>query len=140
MRRFLVASHGTLSHAILQSAALIIGEEKINNFVHIGVELNDSHDKVKSSIDAYLNSWGDEDQILVLTDIMGGNITNILSEYIGVRDLHIITGMNLGMVLEVILSDEKTPIEELAESIVNMGKTGIEYLNITLQKEGGAEI
>ncbi|MCJ7842977.1 hypothetical protein MUB24_19260 [Lederbergia sp. NSJ-179] len=140
MRRFLVASHGSLSEAILQSAALIIGEEKINHFAHIGVELNDSHEKVKSSVDAYLNSWGNEDQIFVLTDILGGNITNILSEYIGVRDLHIVTGMNLGMVLEVLLSDEGTPIEELAENIVNMGKSGVQYLNHTLQKKEGTEI
>lgn len=135
MRRYLVASHGSLSCAILESAALITGEEKIKNFIHIKVESNDSREKVKDYVDTYLNKWENGDQILVLTDIKGGNITNILSEYISIRDLHIITGMNLGMVLEVLLSDERMPIEELAESLVTIGKNGIEYLNTTLQKE-----
>lgn len=140
MRHFLIASHGTLSQSILQSAALIAGEKGMSNFMHIGVELNDSREKVRDIIDKALKTWQPEDEILVLTDVIGGNVTNILSEYIDVRNLHIITGMNLGMVLEVIFSDENTPIDELAETIVSMGKMGIKYVNNLAQKNEEVEI
>jgi mannose/fructose-specific phosphotransferase system component IIA len=140
MRHFLVASHGALSNAILQSAALIAGKKGVNNYIYIAVELNDSREKVRQIVNEALETWRPEDEILVLTDIMGGNVTNILSEYISIRNIHIITGMNLGMVLETLFSDECTPIDELVETIVSMGKMGIKYVNSLTQKSGEVEI
>lgn len=140
MRHFLVASHGALSNAILQSAALIAGKKGVNNYIYIAVELNDSREKVRQIVNEALETWRPEDEILVLTDIMGGNVTNILSEYISIRNIHIITGMNLGMVLETLFSDECTPIDELVETIVSMGKMGIKYVNGLTQKSGEVEI
>lgn len=140
MRRFLIASHGHLSSAILQSASMIAGKNRTNSCVHIGVEQDDSRDKVKDRINQVLDAWNTDDEILVLTDIIGGNVTNILCEQIKVRNLHIITGMNLGMVLEALFAEEETPIEELAEDIVAMGKTGIKYVNTLAPKNEEEEI
>ncbi len=136
----MVASHGDLSNAILRSAALIAGDKGLQDYVHIEVDLNDSREKIRKMVDDAITAWQPDDEILVLTDIIGGNVTNILSEYISTHNIHIITGMNLGMVLETLFADESTPIDELIETVLTMGKKGIRYLNEQIEKAGDAEV
>ncbi|MDP4109167.1 MAG: hypothetical protein Q8878_03960 [Bacillota bacterium] len=130
MRHFLIASHGPLSQAILDSASLVSGRK--GEFVSIGVEMNDSRETVRGRVNKALSGWPPEDEILALTDIIGGNVTNILTDYIKSRNLNIITGVNLGMVLEALFSDRDIPMEELVESIVSMGRAGIKHINSLL--------
>ena len=134
MRRFLTASHGPLSGAILESTALIAGDNEGASFAHIQVQSDDSREEVRKRIEEVLSAWPPEDEILALTDVCGGNVTNILTEYIGTYNLHIITGMNLSMVLEAQFSETDIPMEELVETLVDLGRTGIRYVNEALKE------
>lgn len=135
MRHFIVASHGPLSGAILKSAALIAGEETFHNFTAIQVTMEDSGDEIRRTVDQIFFGFAPEDEIIALTDVIGGNVTNILTEYVKIRNLHIVAGMNLGMVLEAGFSDESTPAAMLADSLLSMGKTGIRYINAVMNEE-----
>ena len=135
MRRFLLASHGPLAQAMLESAALIGGKSLLESFFVIGVAWEDSTEKIRSEIEHIFSGFDQNDEIMALTDCCGGNVTNILTEYVGVRNLHIVTGMNLGMVLEAGFSDKEILAEELAGRLRHMGKEGIRYINAELSPE-----
>lgn len=132
MRRFVLASHGPLSAAILSSAGLIAGSNAFADFGCIQVAMEDSGETIREAIDRIFSAYAPEDEIVALTDVAGGNVTNILTEYVGKRSLHIVAGMNLGMVLEAGFSAEDTPAAELVETLVDMGKTGVKYINAAL--------
>ena len=97
MRHFLTASHGPLAGAILKSAAFIGGEDVIAGVSVIEVMMEDSGDTIRERVESVFSAYGEEDEIIAMTDVFGGNVTNILTEYIGRRRLHLITGMNLAM-------------------------------------------
>lgn len=129
MRRFLTASHGPLSGAILQSASLIAGQEAFSGFRSISVTMSDSRETVMGRVDEIFSQYDPEDEIIALTDVFGGSITNALTEYLGVRNLHIVAGINLPMVLEAGFSDENTPVEELVRALQATGHEQILYVN-----------
>ena len=134
MRHFIIASHGPLSAAILKSASLIAGEDILRRFACIQVAMEDSGDRIRQICEGLFAGWEAEDEGIALTDVIGGNVANILMEYTGSRKLHIVVGMNLGMVLEAGFSEETTPAENLAQSLAAMGQAGIRYLNAAMDE------
>lgn len=129
MRYFIVASHGPLSTAILESASLIAGKETFRNFRAIYVTMQDSPENIRQTVDNCMVDFPEEAEIIALTDVFGGSVTNILTEYIQSRNLHIVTGMNLGMVIDAGFSDAETSTEELIEALIHTGQMGIRCVN-----------
>lgn len=140
MKRIIVASHGPLSRAIIESAALIASENAVKNIYSISVTMDTSHDEVIREVNKVFNEFDQNDEILALTDVYGGSITTVISEYIGIRSLHIITGINLGMLLETIFMLDQMEISELIEHLMQCGKDGIRYVNEELYSSEGEEI
>ena len=140
MFRLLVASHGPLSKAIVESAALIAGEEAVKDIKTISITMSTSYEETKELIDQAFMCYGHDDYILALTDVYGGSITRVLSEYVGIRNLHIITGINLGMLLEALFAKDKYRKDELITYLMKNGKDGIQYVNDDLQNKEGDEI
>lgn len=135
MRHLITASHGPLAGAILKSAAFICGTELISNVNIVEVEMEDSGEKIRACLEAVFETFDPEDEIMALTDVFGGNVTNILTEYTGVRKLHIITGLNLAMVLEALLSDPAMPMEELTNRLCEAGRDGVKNVNNLMEQE-----
>ncbi len=119
-------SHGTLCKEMYESLKLIVGD--VSNFGYI-LQPEDGN---LSEYETNLKSMLDEnDEILVLTDLLGGSplisLAKIYSankkQYTG--HIKIVTGMNLGMLLEVNAKIEQLSLDELATAAVKAGKLGI---------------
>ena len=119
-------SHGTLCKEMYESLKLIVGD--VSNFGYI-LQPEDGN---LSEYEGDLKSMLDEnDEILVLTDLMGGSPLISLakiysankSKYSG--HVKIVTGMNLGMLLEVNAKLDHLSLNELATDAVKAGKSGI---------------
>ena len=80
MRHFIIASHGPLSAAILKSASLIAGEDIFRRFACIQVAMEDSGDRIRQICEGLFAGWEAEDEGIALTDVIGGNVANILME------------------------------------------------------------
>lgn len=140
MKHLLIASHGPLSKALLESATLIAGEQNISGIHHISIDLSSSHNEIISKVNDMLSSIPENDEILALTDVYGGSITTILTEYIDFRKLDIITGVNLGMLLEALFIKDTLEMSALVEYLMDTGKNGIRHVNADLSGKGGEEI
>lgn len=136
MRHLITASHGPLATAILESAAFIGGNALIAPVDTIIVEREDSGDDIHAKIKKIFSKYQMNDEIIVMTDVFGGNVTNILTEYSGNKKLHLITGMNLPMVLEALLADPDISAEELSVRLKAAAKDGVRYVNDFLDQEG----
>lgn len=140
MKHLLIASHGPLSHAIIESAALIAGVQNIEGVHFISINIGSSYEEIIEKVNKIMELFAEKDEILALTDVYGGSITTILSEYVSIRRLHIITGVNLGMVLEAVFMKDSYQIDELINHLIETGKDGIRYVNAELDSERGDEI
>ena len=99
-----------------------------------------SVEEVRQAVETILESFDENDKILALTDIYGGSITRVISEYIGVRKLDVITGVNLGILLEAIFMKDTMEYDELVSYLIVNGKNGIRHINTELESKGGEEI
>ena len=95
---------------------------------------------VKKKIDKIFAEYDVNDEILALTDVYGGSITSVIAEYIDKRNIHIITGVNLGMFLEACLVIEQMSMDELVPYLLKQGKSAIHDVNEELSSAKGDEI
>ena len=140
MVQIIVASHGPLSASIVKSASLIAGSSSIADIKTISITMETSVEEARKAVETVLDSFDENDVILALTDIYGGSITRVISEYIGVRKIDVITGVNLGILLEAILMKDTLEYDELVNYLIENGKNGIRHINTELESEGDEEI
>ena len=140
MVQIIVASHGPLSASIVKSASLIAGSSSIADIKTISITMETSVEEARKAVETVLDSFDENDEILALTDIYGGSITRVITEYIGLRKIDVITGVNLGILLEAILMKDTLEYDELVNYLIENGKNGIRHINTELESEGDEEI
>lgn len=140
MVQIIVASHGPLSVSIVKSASLITGSSSVADIKTISITMETSVEEARKAVETVLGSFDENDEILALTDIYGGSITRVISEYIGLRKIDVITGVNLGILLEAILMKDTLEYDELVNYLIENGKNGIRHINTELESEGDEEI
>lgn len=140
MVQIIVASHGPLSVSIVKSASLITGSSGVADIKTISITMETSVEEARKAVETVLGSFDENDEILALTDIYVGSITRVITEYIGLRKIDVITGVNLGILLEAILMKDTLEYDELVNYLIENGKNGIRHINTELESEGDEEI
>jgi len=127
MRRIVLASHGYLADGLKNSAELIVG--KNDNLISICAYV-DNKINVKNRLMELLSKWKEEDEIIVLTDIWGGSVNNEIAEII-IKDrrIHLISGMNLQLLIELLVMSNEKNIEELIIKSIRNARKGMVYYN-----------
>lgn len=119
----ILVAHGKYGAAILHAAEAILGPQ--NDCVSIGVE--SAHD-VEVAVQR-LNDAADRldkgSGVLVLTDMFGGNPTNLALGLPRGHKAEVVTGMNLPMLLKVFENRASVSLHELANQAGESGKAGI---------------
>lgn len=130
MRHYLLISHGTLAEGLKSSVELIAGKQE--NLYFINAYINKSTNipqEVSKIIDQHLTQ---DDELLVFTDILGGSVNNSITEFIQNPQVHIITGMNLPLILNILLEDNDNISADI-ESSLELAKENMCYYNKYIQ-------
>ena len=72
--------------------------------------------------------------VIILTDMFGGTPTNLALSLLQSRNIEVVTGVNLPMLLKVFMSRER-PLPELARLARDAGTSGIVVAGEMLQKK-----
>lgn len=125
----LMLSHGKYNEGILDSHNMIVGE---NEKIHT-LSLTDSVLDFREQLDKLVGELLSQGELLVLCDLKGGTPYNQILEkkYEYPENIHIISGMNLPMVIELsLMFEQEKDIQTLIHSAVGAGKDGIERVEI----------
>lgn len=122
MRHFILASHGRFSMGIYESVTIILGEQPN---VHIVAGYIQGETDVKEKIAEIMKSIPEEDEIIACSDLLGGSVNNELMKYVSRKQFHLVTGMNLPLLMNLFLFKEEDAdtliqrvLPEVSESIV----------------------
>ncbi|MBO1305013.1 PTS sugar transporter subunit IIB [Enterococcus sp. 669A] len=122
----IIASHGEFANGILQSGAMIFGEQE--NVKAVTLMPSEGPDDVKAKMKEAIASFDDQDEVLFLVDLWGGtpfNQANSLFEEHKDK-WAIVAGMNLPMVIEAYASRfSMNTAHEIAEHILGTAKEGV---------------
>jgi len=132
MRKFLIAAHGSFSSGIKSSLDIIIG--KMENVFVIDAYV-DGNKSIEDELNAILGKVQADDELIVFSDLMGGSITNQILRY-GLREnVHVISGMNLPLLIEIMLADADTPVKDVIENAISIAREQVVYVNTIINKE-----
>ena len=122
----ILASHGEFAKGILQSGAMIFGEQE--NVQAVTLMPSEGPDDLKAKMKDAIASFDNQDQVLILVDLWGGtpfNQANSLFEEHKDK-WAIVAGMNLPMVIEAYSSrSSMESAHEIAAFILKSAKEGI---------------
>ena len=124
-RKFLVATHGTLAAGIKSSLDIIIGSIE---HVFLLQAYVDEQTSVEAELEKILEQISDQDQLVVFTDILGGSITNQILQHLR-PNVYVVSGVNLPLVIDVMLADSTTPIEEVISTAIENAKEQMVFVN-----------
>jgi PTS system mannose-specific IIB component len=135
----ILASHGDFAKGILQSGAMIFGEQE--NVAACVLAPSEGPDDIKAKMQEAINSFDDQEEVLFLVDLWGGtpfNQANNLLE--GHKDkLAIVSGMNLPMVIEAYASRfSMNSAQDIAAAILNTARDGVKIKPEELEPEVAA--
>ncbi len=126
MRKYLIATHGTFAGGIKSSLDIILGESETINLIEAYTETNKS---LQEDIEEVMTQLIPEDELIVFTDLLGGSITNQILQF-GLREnIFIVAGINLPLLLDIMLADSETPINEVIENGIENGREQMVFVN-----------
>jgi len=132
MRKFLIAAHGSFSSGIKSSLDIIIG--KMENVFVIDAYV-DGNKSIEDELNTILGKVQADDELIVFSDLMGGSITNQILRY-GLREnVHVISGMNLPLLIDIMLADADTPVKDVIENAISIAREQVVYVNPIINKE-----
>lgn len=130
----IVTGHGNFATGLISSLELIAGSQE--NLIGVDFLEEDTTESLEKMIEDAINKLGNE--VLVLSDLAGASPFRAaadLSQKNKDKNIKIISGTNLGMLLEVSLCREGMNSLELLEMAVDAGHTAIKEFEIKNREE-----
>lgn len=130
----IVTGHGKFGTGLMSSLELIAGTQE--NLIAVDFLEEDTTESLEKMIEKAINKLGNE--VLVLSDLAGASPFRAaaeLSQKMSDKNIQVIAGTNLGMLLEVSLCRDGMSSEELLEMAVNAGNSAIKTFEIKKRVE-----
>ena len=129
MRQFIVASHAHFASGIVESIGLLSGERE--NVHALSMYVDGNEDMVKEAA-AILDDFAADDEVVVCS------VNNEFTKIVQTRpNTHLVTNMNLPLLIQLLFVPDSTPIDEAIRQIVEADDTKVKYVNDLL---GQAEL
>ena len=104
------------------------------------VEAVDEAQRKQKEAEKKIHELNEEDELIIVADIMGGSIANTFSSYIQSEKIHIITGLNLPLLIGLAQDlDSDVSTDELIENAIQMGREGIVDLKKMIEENSDIE-
>lgn len=134
MRQIILATHGEMAKGIKHTLEMIIGEDK--RVQSLGLMPGHHPDELKQKIETWANEKPD-DEFIILCDLFGGSVANSLMHLCTCPNIHVITGVNLGMAITLCTAAEEEPLAQLIRDSLKEAKKYMLYTNDLMEKKGG---
>lgn len=97
--KFIIATHGYLADGYVSSIQVLTKKDNIFA-INAYVGENDAAQQLKT----LMESFEEQEEIIIFTDLMYGSMTQAVSPYLNRYNVRCITGINLPLILEFILT------------------------------------
>ena len=121
MKKLLIATHGKLADGYRSSLSILTGMQDSVEYIDAYVDESDYTPKLQ----AFIDSVGPDDTGVIFTDIYGGSVFQKVALMLeGRQNIFHVTGINLGLVIELLLTDEAITPTDL-EEVISAAREGM---------------
>ena len=120
----LLITHGGFGGELIEAVSEIMGRREGVDF--FTVPRGSKLDKIKDDLSRRVQAALSDSQVLILTDIPGGTPTNIALPFLSDKNVEILTGVNMPMLLTSIHRRSSVgDVRELAETVSDAARKSI---------------
>lgn len=125
-RKFIIATHGNFAQGIQSSLEIIIGQ--VENVTLIPAYV-DGNKGIEEELDKVLQALEQGEELIIFTDLLGGSITNQALRQALRENVHIVSGFNLALLIEILMADAETPAATVIETAIVNAREQLVYVN-----------
>jgi mannose/fructose/sorbose-specific phosphotransferase system IIA component len=126
-----IVSHADLGDALIRATEMIAGQSE--GLYAVSLLPGDSPESLGEKLEAALQEIEGQ-ETLVLIDLFGGTPYNVAARQVLKENVECITGANLPMLLELVMSRDGASLSELAEEIAQAGQESVKNLGPLLRR------
>lgn len=122
---FIVITHGNLGKELLLTTETIVG--KLNNIISVSFDSLQNPESSKKQIEEAIKQVDEGKGTILLTDLFGGTPSNIAISFLNNKDIEVVSGVNLPMMVKIpFLKD----IGNIQEAAIKLKQYGIESISV----------
>jgi mannose/fructose-specific phosphotransferase system component IIA len=126
MRKFLIVTHGKMAEGMAQSIEMVLGKRE--DITCLCAYVDDK--SLSELIDPVMETYDVSDEIVIFTDISHGSVNQFFTKYLKSSNYHIITGINLALVLSIMLLPTIYRLDsEMILNEIEFAREQIMYMN-----------
>ncbi|CAM1669862.1 PTS sugar transporter subunit IIA [Streptococcus mitis] len=126
MTKIIIASHHHLATGMKNTIEYLI--PSIGKIDVIAAYIN--NEPIEDEISKLLESYPVDEKVLIFTDLLGGSVNQTFIRYMSKRNLFLVTGMNLPIIMTLLLSIESEDLsEDLIRKSIDEAKNQLLFVN-----------
>ena len=123
-KRIILATHSNLASGYRDALRFLAGEMQIHTICAYSSNIKPELDLIQ-----LLDSFEEDDTVFLLTDLKGGSVNHIAAKLLTRYHFHLITGINLGLLLEIALLEDDTVTDVAIKKAIISAKEDMCYMN-----------
>ena len=118
MLKIFISSHGHFASGIKSSVEILMGPNPRITVFDAYID----QDSVQEHLDRFYEGVGEDDKVILLSDLYGGSVNQVMYTYLERPNTTLVAGVNLALVLELAVREEISDgeIRELVEQSRSM--------------------
>ena len=118
MLKIFISSHGHFASGIKSSVEILMGPNPRITVFDAYID----QDSVQEHLDRFYGGVGEDDKVILLSDLYGGSVNQVMYTYLERPNTTLVAGVNLALVLELAVREEISDgeIRELVEQSRSM--------------------
>ncbi|MBQ7889019.1 MAG: hypothetical protein IJ356_04605 [Erysipelotrichaceae bacterium] len=113
-----LATHGKMAEGMKTSLDILLGGA--SNLTFFNAYVDDR--TVESQVEAFLAKTSNSETRVLVSDIYGGSVCQVLMKYMDQENTLALTGINLGLLLSLVLYPEDTITKEELQRLIDESK------------------
>lgn len=127
MRKILIATHGEFAGGLKQTMNFVLGENEKVGVLSTYTTPDFDMDREAASAVAEME---DGDELIVLTDVLGGSVANAFSGQLSHPGVYVLAGVNAPMLLAMVpMLESAVDTEELIQQGIQAAREGCVFIN-----------
>lgn len=127
MKQIVIISHKTMAQGMAETIKFFAGD--IENLHSICAYQNGQNEFPTEELTTLIDSFNQNDQVFILTDLLGGSVNQNCAQLIKKKNVKVITGMNLALALSIVLDPSDQLPEHTIINLVEQAKNQMIYMN-----------
>ena len=119
-----IVTHCQLGEALIGAAEFIIGSQPAS-LESVSIDLNENAEKLRNKIYQGIKNVKVQEGVLILTDMFGGNPSNLSYSFLEEGRIEVLSGVNLPILIQAASMRKKMKLDELAANLESFGKKSI---------------